>query len=63
MDQADDVGDRKPHRRVTTFEHVTEHLSHLVDEIYNEQSTFGLGYLSPQQFEDQHIRQTGQNAV
>ena len=47
-----------------SFDEVAEHLPRFVEEITTSAGSIrALGYLSPQQFEDQHIRQTDKSAA
>ena len=43
-----------------SFQDVAEYLPEFIEHVYNERRLHSaLGYLSPHQYEDQHIRQTG----
>lgn len=47
-----------------TFEDVADYLPHFIERIYNYRRLHSaLGYLSPQQYEDHHIRHTGKTAA
>ncbi|WP_292485316.1 hypothetical protein [Mesorhizobium sp.] len=49
---------------LATFKDVAEQLPHFLDQVYNKRMLHSaLGYLSPQQFENRHIRQRGKTVA
>jgi putative transposase len=47
-----------------TFIDVVDHVPNFIEEVYNTKRLLSaLGYLSPQQFEDQHTQQMGKSAA
>jgi putative transposase len=47
-----------------TFADAAEYLPQFIEHVYNQRRPHSaLGYLSPDQYEDQHTRQTGKTAA
>lgn len=50
--------------RQVAREFIAEHLPHFIEQVCNRRRLqSALGYLSPQQFEDQHIRQLASSSL